>query len=46
MMNDAVDHLWAELNTKVADYRDAKSIARNSQRNYEANQDRPSPAAL
>jgi len=45
-MNDAVNHLRANMDTKVADYRDAKSIAGNSQWNYEANQDRPSPAAL
>ena len=46
MMNDAMNHLGAEINTKDADDPDAKAVTHNSERQHEADQDSPPPSAL
>ena len=46
MMNDAMNHLRAEINTKDADGPDAKAVTHNSERKHEADQHGPAPSAL
>ena len=46
MMNDAMNHLRAEINTEHADHPDAKAVTHNSERQHEADQGSPPPSAL
>ena len=45
-MDDAVDHLRAEVDTKRADDKHSESIAQDSQRDHETDQYSPPPRAL
>ena len=46
MMNHAMNHLGAEINTKNPDDPDAKAVTHNSEGQHEADQDSPAPSAL
>ena len=45
-MNDAVDHLRADVDTKQANYENPESVSHDSQRNYKRDQKDAAPWTL